>query len=280
MLDKVEVVYKKKGQTPLDCIKILKNQDKKWQNIPMTYAGRLDPLAEGVLLILIGDECKKKDEYLNKTKEYEVDILFGFSTDTYDLMGLITNKVDSSSYKFLNPRGSSLFRNLLKENARPDYKNLYDDLVIKIQNTLPQFTGRIKQVYPPYSSRRVDGKPLFIWARENKLDTIKIPDRDVFVESIEVLGESSISNVNLLEKIRYDISLVSGDFRQLEIIDLWSEVLKDKVLDEFKVIRLKIICGSGVYVRSIVNDIGNMIDIPAIALNIIRTKVGEYEIKL
>ncbi|MEY2671815.1 MAG: tRNA pseudouridine synthase tRNA pseudouridine55 synthase, partial [Candidatus Parcubacteria bacterium] len=48
-----------------------------WKNLPMTYAGRLDPVAEGLLLVLVGDDCKEKDKYLDLNKEYELSILFG-----------------------------------------------------------------------------------------------------------------------------------------------------------------------------------------------------------
>ncbi len=88
-MDKVIKIYKKKGETPLECIGNLKKQDENLKLLSMTYAGRLDPLAEGVLLILVGDEVNNKNEYLKLPKEYEVDILFGFGTDTYDLMGKI-----------------------------------------------------------------------------------------------------------------------------------------------------------------------------------------------
>ena len=228
MDNKVRIVNKKVGQTPLDCINELKKTEPDLVHLPLTYAGRLDPLAEGVLLILIGDECLKKDEYLKLPKEYEVDILFGFATDTYDVMGKVINLVTSSSYKFLGPRISSLFHNLSMEKARPDHKNLYDDFVPIIRNIIPQFTGRIKQSYPPYSSRTVNGKPLFQWSREGKIDEIMIPTRDVFVEKIEIIKEDSISGGELLSQIKKDISQVGGDFRQSEIIALWENELENK----------------------------------------------------
>ena len=60
-------------------------------NDKVCYCGRLDPLARGTVLLLVGDECKKMNEYLGTTKEYEFEILFGLSTDTDDPMGLIQN---------------------------------------------------------------------------------------------------------------------------------------------------------------------------------------------
>ncbi|HEY5588690.1 MAG TPA: hypothetical protein VIK86_07020 [Candidatus Paceibacterota bacterium] len=268
MYEKINIVYKKRGQTPLDCINEVKKSNPELLHLPLTYAGRLDPLAEGVLLILIGDECYKKDEYLALPKEYEVTVLFGFATDTYDLMGLITNNVASSSCQFLDPR--------MREDEEPDHKNWHDDFDLNIKKLLPKFTGRIIQKYPPYSSRTVNGKPLFKWAREGKIGEIIIPSHDVYVESIEIIKESFISGENLINKIKQDISLVSGDFRQEEITNLWIDVLNDKKEEQYKTITLKISCGSGVYVRGIAHELGIVLGVPALALDIVRTKIGEY----
>lgn len=249
MNDKVINIYKKAGETPLDCINRLKNEDPNLRFLPMTYAGRLDPLAEGVLLILVGDECHKKDEYLNLSKVYEVDVLFGFSTDTYDVLGKVT-KIAKPFEKPLNV----------------------------LSKTIPEFIGRIKQSYPPYSSRTVNGKPLFTWAREGKLDEIDIPVHDVYIENIEIVGKSEITGKDLLNDIREKISKVIGDFRQIEILSIWDNELREKEEEKFQIIKLRISCGSGAYMRSIANDIGEKLRIPALAFKIVRTKVGEYGI--
>jgi tRNA pseudouridine55 synthase len=256
MENKVINVYKKCGETPLDCINKLKKDDSSLRFLPMTYAGRLDPLAEGVLLILVGEECHQKEKYLNLEKVYEVDVLFGFATDTYDVMGKVTETVESI-----------------------DVQRLRETLdVCSIKKVLPEFIGKIKQSYPPYSSRPVKGKPLFMWAREGKLDEIEIPSHDVFVENIEIIGQSEILGKFLLEKIKEDIAKVNGDFRQEEILKIWESELKKKEEEKYFVIKLRISCGSGAYMRSIANDIGVTLGIPALALKIIRTKIGEYRI--
>jgi tRNA pseudouridine55 synthase len=270
MPEKVYVINKKCGQTPLECINELKKANQNMANLPITYAGRLDPLACGVLLLLVGDECLKKDEYLKLDKEYEVDVLFGFATDTYDVMGKIMNELASSAYQFPGPR--------TREDEGPDHVNWYADFVLKIKNILKNFTGKIKQSYPPYSSRPVKGRPLFVWAREGKLDEIEIPTHDVFINKIEIIGENSYLGAELLSKIKDDISSVDGDFRQKEIIELWEKNLENRKEEKFITIKLRINCGSGVYVRALVNDIGKELNIPALALNIKRTKVGEYKI--
>lgn len=251
MPDKVIKVYKKSGQTPLDCINTLKKEDPELRFLPMTYAGRLDPLAEGVLILLVGDECLRKEEYLKLSKEYEVDVLFGFSTDTYDVMGKV---IESTTP--LEP--------LLEKS--------------KIQKILPNFIGKIKQSYPPYSSRTVKGKPLFEWAREGKLDEIEIPSRNVFVENIEIIDNSFIRGEDLLLNIREKVSLVNGDFRQKEILAKWDNELREKKDEKYFCAKLRISCGSGVYVRGIANDIGKELGVGALALKIVRTEVGEYSI--
>ncbi|MFA7315715.1 MAG: hypothetical protein WC059_02850 [Candidatus Paceibacterota bacterium] len=251
MSDNRVLVYKKPGQTPLEAVTEAKNTYPNWKHVPVTYAGRLDPLAEGALLLLAGEECLKKDEYLALSKEYELSILFGFSTDTYDLMGLITEST------FL-PEDTSFISNLEK--------------------ITPQFTGRIRQTYPVYSSRTVDGKPLFQWAREGKLHEITIPSHDVFVESIEVVSHGEIDHGVLVKRIHTDIARVHGDFRQEEIISLWNKTLENYQGKTFPVVTLRIKCGSGVYVRALAHDIGKSLGVPALALKIIRTKIGEFSV--
>ena len=263
-------VYKKCGQTPLDCINEIKKANTELTHLPLTYAGRLDPLAEGVLLILVGEECLKKDHYLALSKEYELTILFGFETDTYDLMGKI-KEVSLSSCQFSGP--------WRREDEDPDHETWYEDFALKIQKILPKFTGRIVQAYPPYSSRTVNGKPLFQWAREGRLNEIAIPSHEVFVNEIEIIKNDFILVSDLLNKIKNDIGLVKGDFRQEEIISIWKEKLKDLLESRCQTVTLRVSCGSGVYVRSIANDLGKELGIPALALNIKRIKVGEYIIE-
>ena len=112
----------------------------------------------------------------------------------------------------------------------------------------------------------------------SKLDEITIPSHDVFVENIEIIKEDFISGAELLEKIKKDIGSVKGDFRQDEILSIWRDTLKNKLENKYKILKLRVSCGSGVYVRSIAHELGKKLGVPALALNIKRTKVGEYEI--
>ncbi len=83
------ILNKKEGETPLQALERLRSSNSKYKDAKMTYAGRLDPMASGLLIILIGDEVKNKEKYLKLNKEYEFEVLFGFATDTYDILGKV-----------------------------------------------------------------------------------------------------------------------------------------------------------------------------------------------
>ncbi len=277
MSDKVIIVDKKSGQTPLECVNEVKKEHPEWKHLPMTYAGRLDPLASGVLLLLVGDECLKKDEYLALSKEYEVTVLFGFATDTYDVLGkVIKNPLMGAKSEEVDEMVWPSFQKNLARRTEDLSDASSDEAPLILKNILKNFTGRIKQAYPPYSSRTVDGKPLFQWAREDKLDEITIPAHDVFVESIDIIESNYISSNALYAYIKEAIASVSGDFRQTEILRIWAEVLGNASDAKFQTVTLRILCGSGVYVRSIAHELGIALGIPALALKIVRTKVGDY----
>jgi len=84
-------IYKKRGETPLQALGRLRSARQDLAEETLSYAGRLDPMAEGELLVLVGDENQDREKYLGLNKSYEVEILFGVSTDTGDVLGLITD---------------------------------------------------------------------------------------------------------------------------------------------------------------------------------------------
>src|SRR6185503_19293466 len=139
------------------------------------------------------------------------------------------------------------------------------------------------QIYPPYSSKTVEGKPLFEWARENKLAEIEVPAREIEIFDFKLLAKNSISVENLKKEIFSQVSSVQGDFRQNEIKEKWQDFFSHPGRSEgsdktFLTARFTIACSSGTYVRSLVNDLGEKLRTGAIALEILRTKVGEYRL--
>ena len=71
------------GLSPLDLIQSLPQEGHKY-----SFAGRLDPMARGKMIVLQDEECKNQDLYCGLDKTYEFSILYGFQTDTYDVLGL------------------------------------------------------------------------------------------------------------------------------------------------------------------------------------------------
>ncbi len=254
-MKKVIILNKKEGETPLQSLESFRIRNKEYKDIPMTYAGRLDPMASGVLVILAGVECKNKEKYLKLDKEYEFEVLFGFSTDTHDVLGKITN-------------------GLIRANSRIVEKV---DLENKIKNSLKFFTGKFVQKYPMYSSKTVAGKQLFEYARMG--EDVEIPNREVNVKSLKLSRVGKKCGNVLFKSFEKRIGKVNGDFRQKEILKIWEKELKNSK-EKYFVAKFHIKCGSGTYVRSIANDLGEKIGIPSLALTIVRTKVGKWSKKV
>ena len=84
---KITPVYKPSGATSTS---IVEEYKQKYQISSVMHAGALDPLAEGLLLLVT--EYENQDDVLdlvNTTKSYEFEMVLGFRTDTYDLVGLV-----------------------------------------------------------------------------------------------------------------------------------------------------------------------------------------------
>jgi tRNA pseudouridine55 synthase len=256
------ILYKNRGETPLECLKRFKKDNPEYEKEKMTYAGRLDPLAEGLLLVLVGDECKNKDKYLGMDKTYEVDVLFGFATDTYDVLGKVTSghcEGAEAIQKYFNTE-SGLLR-----DARND-----------LQDIIKSFVSRFSQKYPPFSSKTIKGKSLFSLFKSGELKDEEIPEKEVEIKDIKILDGKSIHKADLEKYIIESINLVKGDFRQEEILKNWKFATANFQFDNLMVVSLRIDCTSGTYMRSLANSIGEKIGIPALALSIKRVKVGEY----
>ncbi len=253
-MKKVVKIYKPIGQTPLQAINEFRQNNPEYKDIKIGIAGRLDPLAYGVLLLMIGAETKNRDKYLSLDKEYEFEVLFGISTDTYDVLGLINNVTIGQLNNFF-----SSSQNLKK----------------KIKLFIKSKLGKQTQAYPSYSSKEVLGKPLFQWAREGRLGEIEIPDKKVEIYKFELLDIKNVATLKIRKKMFENIGKVSGDFRQEEIIKKWEDFFQNNKDQVFITARFRISCSSGTYVRSLANEMGEKFGSGAIAIDILRTKVGD-----
>ena len=124
--------------------------------IPIGHAGTLDPLASGVLLVLLGEATKVSRFLLGLSKEYVAGVLFGTQTDTDDITG----------------------RTLSEQPVT----GLSAELV---GTALGRFTGEIEQVPPAYSALKQDGQPLYRLARRGQ--EIRPKSRKVLVYELELL---------------------------------------------------------------------------------------------
>lgn len=237
-------LYKKIGETPKEIIDRYKKENK--DVIKASYAGRLDPMANGLMILLINNECKQQDKYLKLNKIYEFDILFGFKTDTYDVLGKL------------------LEFNLVKP-----------ELVKKLN--INSYVKRFIQQYPPYSSIVVNKQPLWWWSKNDKLNEIKIPEKEVEIFSIEAIEDSNIKTLSSLEStIKQMINSLSSDnfekFRAPEILNIWQNFFKKNTfIPIIKSYRANV--SSGTYIRGLANQIGEDLGCGAIALNIKRIHI-------
>lgn len=273
MPPKLLIVYKELGETPLECLERSRIEHAIGASIPMTYAGRLDPMAQGVMILLLGEECKNKEHYMGLDKVYEFQVLVGFSTDTYDLLGLIVS-IASSKEGF--ERSSDFLAKFFGKLGQP-ISNPCLDSALELQKILDQFVGTFTQKYPSFSSKAVGGKQLFQLSRDSELPS-ELPEHEVIITKLECISMLKLTNDELQKEIVRRIGLVHGDFRQDEIIKKWNEVLKESNETEFTIFTCVAECSSGTYIRQLVADLSEKIGIPLVTYAIKRTRVGGYSI--
>lgn len=251
-MNKVLNIYKPIGFTPLQIIHKLRESYPEYRNAKIGYAGRLDPMARGVLLLMIGDATRERDKYLNLDKEYVFEALFGFGTDTFDILGIV-NKISD--------------KNLIAEDAEDSLKDL-----------CKSYPRKFMQKYPPYSSKTVGGKALFEWSREGKIEDIEIPEKEIEIYDLELLSSGTVNALDLLNLINEKVDKISGDFRQEQILEQWENVLKRKGDEKLVTAKFRIICSSGTYVRRLVHEMGIKTGTGAVTIDILRTKAGAFDI--
>lgn len=133
------------------------------------HTGTLDPLATGLLVVLIGNATKLSKYLLKQDKEYVAEILLGKETDSLDITGSVI-KEDKDIDKKMDTFN--------KEN---------------ILNVLNEFKGSIKQIPPIYSALKLDGKKLYEIARDKNTSDkeieaiIKSKEREIYISDISLL---------------------------------------------------------------------------------------------
>ncbi|QZD96076.1 tRNA pseudouridine(55) synthase TruB [Qipengyuania gelatinilytica] len=149
------------------------------------HGGTLDPLAEGVLPIALGEATKLAGRMLDASKIYAFTIKFGEETDTLDTEGEIVE--------------------------RSDHLPTRDQL----DAVLPQFTGPIQQAPPAYSAIKIDGKRAYDRARAGEQVEMKLRATTIHSLEIEKAEEGSATLVAHVSKGTYIRSLARDIARAL-----------------------------------------------------------------
>ena len=199
------IVNKPKGYTSQDVV----SKTKKILDVKKAgHTGTLDPMATGVLPILIGNYTKLSKYLIEHNKTYIAKIKLGEKRDTGDSEGQIiqTKSIAEDS--------------LVEEN---------------IKKVLEKFEGKQNQIPPIYSAIKVNGKKLYEYAREGK--KVEVPPRQIEIYNIELLN---ISKQEL--EIEFEVNCSKGTYirvlcediaDKLETVGYMKELTRIKV-DKFK----------------------------------------------
>jgi len=157
------------------------------------HVGTLDPMATGVLPLVIGNLTRLAQFYTSAEKSYEGVILFGFATDTYDREGKPTSPPQTLTFSL----------DTLREWA-------------------VRFRGVIQQVPPPFSAKKVEGVPAYKLARKQKPFTLR--QVQVEVKEFEILDldgqqarfRARVGSGTYLRSVAHDLGQQAGCGAHLE----------------------------------------------------------------
>jgi tRNA pseudouridine55 synthase len=245
-MERPYLIDKPLGATPLEALEALRTARSIPASVKLAYAGRLDPLATGLLPVLHGAQLSRQEEYWHLPKQYAVSVLLGITTDSYDLLGM--------------PR--------LTGAHVPD--------VARITATVRGMVGKIDLSVPVYSSHRLEGRPMFDWARSSEDGPPVVPVRRMTISQIDSGGMTEVSSQTVRDTAVQRVRRVRGDFRQDAICAAWEQLLQEDIF--FTVINLDVQCASGTYIRSVAHEIGRRLGAGAVVSDLRRTRVASWRV--
>ena len=173
-------INKPAGITSYDVVDVIK---KIFDGSKVGHTGTLDPIATGVLPIVIGDATKLSDELMAESKVYRVKMLLGVETNTYDITGKI------------------VFASVIRNDE------------IYIRERIKRFIGKQEQTPPLYSAIRVDGKRAYEYAREGK--DVKLKSRLIEIYNIDNIA------VDLRKReVTFDVYCTKGTYVRSLVNDI------------------------------------------------------------
>jgi tRNA pseudouridine55 synthase len=151
------------------------------------HLGTLDPMATGVLPLVLGNMTRLAQFYLKSEKSYEGVIRFGFSTDTYDAEGQPSDALQEPT--------------LTLDQVR--------QLAIK-------FVGIIEQMPPPYSAKKIGGVPAYKLARKKQqiaLQPVQVEIKQFQILSIEnrcASFQARVTSGTYMRSVAHDMGQLAG----------------------------------------------------------------------
>ena len=244
------------GQTPLQVVELYRKEAGLSADTPLAYAGRLDPMADGTMLILIGEECKRQERYHHLDKAYRFQILFGFESDTMDVLGLA--------------------------DAAPRHPHPTEE---EVKKTLAPFIGNNEFPYPLFSSKTVRGKPLHTWTLEKRLDEIEIPTKHSTIYALRLCGLSTkpyetltqelFEKINSIPPVTAPRKALGKDFRREAVRARWRALLDASPKEAYSIATVYCEASSGTYMRTLAQEIARRLGTGGLAYAITRTKIGK-----
>jgi tRNA pseudouridine55 synthase len=242
------------------------------------HTGTLDPLATGLLILLVGSVTKRQQQFQKLDKVYLVEALLGFTSDTYDIEGKVVPA---------NPGGSA---------CRPpgvDVEGVIQTSGVnlsksQITKALSKFRGPITQKVPPFSAVKVQGKKLYQHARKGTIDKVKIPERKVEIYDIQLVKVqknriNTTPGVRIPEPPGLNLHSEPPGFEFQSFSPLSSKTVLRLPPSVFQpdntFVTLQVRCSSGTYIRSLVHDLGQELGCDALVTTLRRIQVGDYHIK-
>jgi tRNA pseudouridine55 synthase len=189
------------------------------------HTGTLDPLATGLLVLLVGHATRLSQFLVTDEKEYVADVRLGISTPTYDSQSLDEAfRLKAEATGFQGGPSSALESGSFRLQAE------------EVDHLLQTFIGTYPQLPPPYSAKKVGGVRAYKKARRNE---------------------------------PVDLKAVEVTVRELEIVPQQTDPT---------LLRLRIVCTAGFYVRSLAQDIGQLLGCGAHLEALRRTRAGQFRI--